>query len=122
MLVVGGRGFRFKVQREGQLWPAFVVRHSSGVAAYINRCSHLALELDWSQGTFFDIDKASIICSTHGALYEAVTGECIGGPCAGKPLETIQVTENDRFILLTDRNYWLVYDSPEKNIFSENPK
>ena len=101
-LLAGERGFRFKIKKDGKVWPAFVVRHTSGVSAYINRCSHLALELDWDPGIFFDIDNTSLTCATHGALYAADTGECIGGPCAGQPLESINVGEDDQFIILMD--------------------
>ena len=74
-LEVGGLGVCFEVADENNIWPAFVVRHSQGVAAYINRCAHLALELDWDRGHFFDLDKRYLICATHGALYTADTGE-----------------------------------------------
>jgi nitrite reductase/ring-hydroxylating ferredoxin subunit len=36
-----------------------------------------------------------LICSTHGATYEASSGKCLGGPCGGTPLVRLQVEERD---------------------------
>lgn len=104
-LAVGGLGIRFEVADESDTWPAFVVRHSQGLAAYINRCAHLALELDWNRGMFFDVDQRHLICATHGALYAADTGECVGGPCNGSGLEVLQVVEVEGAVYLSDPRY-----------------
>jgi nitrite reductase/ring-hydroxylating ferredoxin subunit len=104
-LEVGGLGVRFEVADENGTWPAFVVRHSQGVAAYINRCAHLALELDWDPGLFFDVDQQHLICATHGALYRGDTGECVSGPCNGSGLEVLQVVENEGNVCLDDPRY-----------------
>jgi len=34
-----------------------------------------------------------LICSTHGAVYAAGTGQCLGGPCGGAPLVRLQIEE-----------------------------
>ena len=108
-LVVGGLGVRFEVMRDYNSWQAFVIRHSCGVAAYINRCAHLALELDWSLGSFFDLNQRHIICATHGARYAADTGECIGGACNGSGLESLKVIEKKGSICLQDPIYVLYH-------------
>ena len=108
VLIVGGLGVRFEVTDERESWPAFVVRHSQGLAAYINRCAHLALELDWDPGLFFDVDQKHLICATHGALYAADSGECVSGPCDGSGLEALQVVEAEGNVYLNDPRYtWL---------------
>ena len=104
-LTAGGLGVRFEVADESDTWPAFVVRHSQGLAAYINRCAHLALELDWNQGLFFDVDQRHLICATHGALYTTATGECVGGPCNGSGLAVLQVIETEGTVYLSDPRY-----------------
>ena len=104
-LAVGGLGVRFEVTDESDTWPAFVVRHAQGLAAYINRCAHLALELDWDRGLFFDVDQRHLICATHGALYTADTGECVGGPCNGSGLQVLQVVETEGTVYLSDPRY-----------------
>ena len=104
-LEVGGLGVRFEVVCESDALPAFVVRHSRGVAAYINRCAHLALELDWERGLFFDVGQRHLICATHGALYTADNGECVSGPCNGSGLEALKIVETEGTIYLSDPHY-----------------
>jgi nitrite reductase/ring-hydroxylating ferredoxin subunit len=36
-----------------------------------------------------------LLCSTHGAVYEARSGRCIGGPCNGTPLVKLRLEERD---------------------------
>ena len=91
----GGRGARFEVVYFGEPAPAFAVRHGGEVHAYLNRCSHVASELDWQEGLFFDAEGRDLLCSTHGAVFAASSGRCLGGPCGGKPLTRLQVEERD---------------------------
>ncbi len=94
-LLDAGRGVRFEVEYFGEPAPAFVVRHGGQVHGYLNRCAHVAMELDWQEGVFFDSDGRDLICSTHGALYEAGSGRCIGGPCNRTPLVKLELEERD---------------------------
>jgi len=94
-LADSGKGVRFEVEYFGESAPAFVVRYQGRVQGYLNRCAHVAMELDWQEGVFFDSDGRDLICSTHGATYEAKTGRCIGGPCSGSPLVKVVVEERD---------------------------
>jgi nitrite reductase/ring-hydroxylating ferredoxin subunit len=73
---------------------AFAVRHQGRVVAYLNRCAHVAMELDWLAGRFFDSDGQALLCATHGAAYDPSDGRCVGGPCAGRGgLRRLQVVE-----------------------------
>ena len=90
-----GDGVRFEVEYFGERAPAFAVRYQGRVYAYLNRCAHVAMELDWREGQFFDLEGRDLICSTHGAVYAATSGRCLGGPCAGSPLVRLQVEERD---------------------------
>ena len=83
-LVDGGTGVRFDVTFRGERAPAFAVRHRGTAVAYLNRCAHAAMELDWQPGDFFEPDGEFLICATHGALYDPATGACRGGACAGQ--------------------------------------
>ena len=94
-LADSGRGVRFQVEYFGESAPAFAVRHRGAVHAYLNRCSHVAMELDWQEGVFFDAEGRDLLCSTHGATYEAASGRCLGGPCNGTPLVKVLVEERD---------------------------
>jgi nitrite reductase/ring-hydroxylating ferredoxin subunit len=88
-----GAGVRFEIEYWGQRAPAFVVRHEGRVHGYLNRCAHVAMELDWREGQFFDMDGRDLICSTHGAVYAASSGRCLGGPCGGTPLVRLCIEE-----------------------------
>lgn len=90
-----GLGVRFEVEYFGDPAPAFAVRQGGRVHAYLNRCAHVAMELDWQSGVFFDSGGRDLICSTHGAVYEASSGRCLGGPCNGAPLVKLRIEERD---------------------------
>jgi len=103
-LADGGKGVRFKVERphESGAVPAFVIRYRGKIHAYLNRCAHVGVELDWMEGEFFDDSGLYLICSTHGATYAPQSGFCIGGPCRGKSLQCLEIEERDGNIFLKD--------------------
>ena len=101
-LVEGGSGLRFTVTSGGREEPAFAVRFRGRVHAFLNRCGHVPVELDWQQGEFFDSSGLYLICATHGALYAPDSGRCLGGRCNGKGLEAVPVAEDDGWILLIE--------------------
>jgi nitrite reductase/ring-hydroxylating ferredoxin subunit len=103
-LVDRGEGVRFEVVQGGARHPAFAIRFDGRVHAYRNRCAHVAVELDWQAGRFFDADGIVLICSTHGALYDPESGECRGGPCRGAGLEPVPVEEIDGLVMLSMRD------------------
>ena len=75
----GGKGFRFDVRNTaGETIPAFVVHFDYQYFAYLNKCGHIAVQLDYMPGEFFSDDGQSLICSTHGAEYAPDTGACLG--------------------------------------------
>src|ERR1035437_3462917 len=94
-LVDGGKGMRFPVAAVGGDTSGFVVRYRSVVRAYLNRCAHVPIELEWAEGEFFDSSGLYLMCSTHGAMYEPTSGHCIGGPCRAGRLRPITVIEKD---------------------------
>ena len=94
-LADGGDGVRFDIERDGETVPAFAIRHGGRVYAYLNRCAHIAMELDWNPGKFLDAEGEYLICSTHGALYAPESGACRGGPCRGAALVRLNVFEAD---------------------------
>ena len=96
----GGDGVRFEVEWDGHATPAFAIRHGGNVHGYLNRCGHIAMELDWKPGKFFDADGEYLICSTHGALYAPESGACRGGPCRGAPLVGLNMFEAEGKVYL----------------------
>jgi nitrite reductase/ring-hydroxylating ferredoxin subunit len=67
----------------------FLINYEGYLRAYLNRCRHIALSLDWVDNQFFSEDKRFIICANHGAIYEPKTGECVWGPCVGASLQNV---------------------------------
>jgi len=90
----GGRGVRFPVQAFGEAATAFVVRYQGVARAYLNRCAHVPIELDWAEGEFFESSGLYLMCATHGAIYLPDTGACAGGPCRGGRLRPVAVRED----------------------------
>lgn len=91
-LVQAGPAVPFDVAYLGQTCRAFAVRYRDGVHAYVNRCTHVPMELDWQPNQVFDHTGQWLLCATHGALYRPETGACAGGPCRGG-LVKIQLRE-----------------------------
>jgi nitrite reductase/ring-hydroxylating ferredoxin subunit len=104
-LADGGDGVRFEVQADGRPEPAFVVRYDGRVYAYLNRCAHMPMELDWKPGKFFDAWGLHLICSTHGATYAPETGRCVRGPCFEEGLVSIPVEERDGGVFVKGNPY-----------------
>ncbi len=94
----GSREFRIG---EGD-WPfkGFIVRQGQDVFAYQNHCMHLGYPMNWKPDSFLTKDRANIICSSHGAMYEIPTGLCIAGPCVGKSLQALPVDIRDDVIFV----------------------
>lgn len=99
-LVEGGHGWRFEIERNGDRTAAFAIRFHGQVHAYMNRCGHVPMELDWKPGEFFDVTGLYLICATHGAFYDPVTGACLGGRCERRGLEKLPVIERDGAVFL----------------------
>lgn len=93
-LVDGGLAVPFDVAFGGQTCRAFAIRYRGQVHAYLNRCTHVAMEMDWQPNQFFDDTGRWLLCSTHGAAYQPDTGACAGGPCRGG-LTRIHLTESE---------------------------
>jgi nitrite reductase/ring-hydroxylating ferredoxin subunit len=98
-LVEGGEAVPFDVNFAGQTCRAFAIRYGGRPHAYLNRCTHVAMELDWQPNRVFDDTGQWLLCSTHGAAYRPDTGACGGGPCRGG-LVKIGLSEQDGVV------YW----------------
>lgn len=90
-----GRALVFDVLEYGRPMRAFALRFDGGVVAYLNRCAHVPVEMDWNPGDFLDAERAFIVCSIHGAHYDPASGRCAGGPCGRGRLIPLSVTERD---------------------------
>lgn len=93
------RGFDLEV--DGERDRAFVVRLASGeLRAYVNRCRHANLPLDWGDERFLD-EAGKLACRAHGARFEPLDGRCFEGPCWGKQLRPVKVELDGELIVAT---------------------
>ena len=93
-LVDRGLAVPFDVNYGGQTCRGFAVRVGLRVRAYLNRCAHVAMEMDFQPNRFWDETGQWLICATHGAVYDPLSGQCKGGPCKGG-LIPIQTSETE---------------------------
>jgi nitrite reductase/ring-hydroxylating ferredoxin subunit len=93
--IAPGRSKKFLLQCGTHEVEAFVVNHRGDLHAYVNRCCHVPMTMDWVDNQFFTEDGCYIQCATHGAWYEPASGECVAGPPVGKCLTRVPLTIRD---------------------------
>ena len=58
----------------------FLINFAGKHHAYVNRCRHVPMAMDWIDNQFFAEEGRYLMCQTHNAYYEPASGECIAGP------------------------------------------
>ena len=96
-LVNSAEAVSFDVRYGSRNCRAFAIRYEGRVYAYLNRCAHVPMEMDFVPNRFFDMSGEYLICATHGALYHPQTGACRGGPCRGGLIK-IEVSERNGLV------------------------
>jgi nitrite reductase/ring-hydroxylating ferredoxin subunit len=91
---------KFTYTCSGQQVEGFVVNYRGSFYAYLNRCCHIPMPMDWFENQFLSEDGRFIICATHGATYDPATGECVAGPCPGEYLEQLSLQVVDGTVLV----------------------
>jgi len=86
-----GTSKKFTLRRGAREFEALVVNYEGNFFAYVNRCPHTGITLDWVNNQFFSVDSRYIMCATHGAVFEPPTGECVWGPCFGLSLQSVPI-------------------------------
>lgn len=72
-----------------------VVRQGHEVFAWLNDCPHEHRPMEYRQDQFLSADRSHIVCYAHSAHFDIRTGECFAGPCTGKYLTRVPVTQRD---------------------------
>ena len=86
-----GTSKKFTMRRGGRDLEALLVNYQGNHFAYVNRCPHTGITLDWVNNQFFSSDNRYLMCATHGAVFEPPSGECIWGPCVGLSLQSMPI-------------------------------
>jgi nitrite reductase/ring-hydroxylating ferredoxin subunit len=90
-----GTSKKFIMKRAGREFEALLINFEGRHFAYVNRCPHTGITLDWVNNQFFSSDQRYVMCATHGAVFEPPTGECIWGPCLGLALQSLPLKIED---------------------------
>ena len=78
-----------------------VLTHKNGtVRAFVNSCPHMGVPLNASGEKVTTFDDSLLICTVHGALFEFDSGVCVGGPCSGRQLQSVDIVCENGVIFL----------------------
>lgn len=78
--VSSGGSLKFILPIGGIDEECFVVNFGGAFYAYVNRCCHVPIAMDWIDNQFFTADGGFLLCQTHNACYAPNSGECVAGP------------------------------------------
>lgn len=82
-------------------FPLLLVRAGDRLRAYVNACPHQYLPLDYRGPRILSADGARLMCTGHGAQFDAATGAPVSGAdCALDPVPL--VVEGDRVMIGAD--------------------
>jgi nitrite reductase/ring-hydroxylating ferredoxin subunit len=90
-----GQSKKFTLRRGQRDLEALIVNYEGIHFAYMNRCPHTGITLDWVNNQFFSSDNRYLMCATHGAVFEPPSGECVWGPCFGLSLQSVPLEIED---------------------------
>lgn len=97
-----GRAGVFAFRRAGEPLGGMVVLDATGaLQVYVNRCPHVPYSLDLGDGNVLDHDGLTVVCSNHGARFDARTGGCVWGPARGRSLERLPFRVDGDAIVVT---------------------
>ncbi|SRR5579875_1153518 len=111
-----GESAKFLLPIRGTDEECFLINYRGQFHAYLNRCRHIPIAMDWIDNQFFAEEGRYLMCQTHNAYYEPDTGECIAGPAGtcGKYLYRVPLEIVDGVVYATppdpdfagDRDKW----------------
>ena len=84
---------------EGKRLEVIVWHRDGAVLGFVNQCPHLGLPLETFPDRFLSADATHLICSAHGAQFDA-SGACFSGPCKGDALTPLNLHLRDGDIYL----------------------
>jgi nitrite reductase/ring-hydroxylating ferredoxin subunit len=98
-----GESMKFLMPVRGTDEECFLINFRGHFHAYVNRCRHVPMAMDWVDNQFFAEHGRYLMCQTHNAYYEPSNGECIAGPpdTCGKMLYRVPLEIEDGNIFAT---------------------
>jgi nitrite reductase/ring-hydroxylating ferredoxin subunit len=98
--IAPGESMKFMLPVRGVDEECFVINFHGRFHAYVNRCRHVPMAMDWIDNQFFAEQGRYLMCQTHNAYFEPASGECIAGPpsACGKFLYRVPLEIDDGVI------------------------
>ena len=98
--IAPGESLKFMLPIRGADEECFVINFRGQYHAYVNRCRHVPMAMDWIENQFFAEQDRYLMCQTHNAYFEPASGECIAGPpsACGKFLYRVPLEIEGGFI------------------------
>lgn len=87
---------------DGVAESVIIHRDGDAVRGWLNICPHAGRRLEVSPGQFIKTRDGLLMCAVHGATFELIDGECVGGPCRGQHLAKVAVEVRDGEVVRTD--------------------
>jgi len=92
---------------DGDEREAILLSGGGEAVSWLNYCQHFThVKLDKGSGA--EMRDGEIVCTNHGAMFEADTGACTFGPCEGAVLDPVEVIVADGEVYLDDPAYEFV--------------
>jgi nitrite reductase/ring-hydroxylating ferredoxin subunit len=98
----------------GETWEAVLIKTTDGVSSWVNRCMHFT-HIGLDKGSGAEVRDDEIVCTNHGAMFDADTGRCTFGPCEGARLDTVDVAVENGDVYLTDERYEFIDTGPKQD-------
>ena len=89
------RGFVLSDSHSANQLDLIIWHTPGGFRGFVNKCPHLGLPLETFPDRFLNALGDALICSAHGALFDA-TGRCLAGPCKGDALIPLELALHAR--------------------------
>lgn len=105
--------FTLYKKESGEEQEGILVRSNGEITGWLNSCQHFThVRLD--KGSGGEMRDNEIVCTNHGAMFEADTGLWTFGPCDGAYLESVRITVDKDNVYLTDPEYEFVAVGPKE--------
>ena len=96
--------FTVRETETGDEREAVLVRNDGEIHGWLNYCQHFThIKIDKGSGA--EMRDGELICTNHGAYFEADSGFCNFGPCEGAYLPSVEISVEDGGVHLVDGDY-----------------
>lgn len=95
-----GQWSEHSLQTENGHTSVMIKRGHTDWVAFINACPHQGRRMDYAENAFLETPDKQLVCPAHGATFDAETGFCTSGPCAGQSLTQLNISFDDKAVFV----------------------